>query len=237
MTNFEYTKAYETASSFVDVVYVNENDDYVVVELTNDFYKYKGVPAYAVSNLVGAGSVGTHYNTVFKPAYGPGEHLGEWLEVDEVQVPLNKPAGDVRKDLIVGTINVDNDLANVIAFPVAATLSANRDGAVAPTKEFSLNVFDQTVSGAPIADASTETKEFSLNIFDNAEDTGLYFEEDNEIGVKSIVVHFDLYGKKAKYKADSDDPYDALEELHEHLVRVSVKAKDVRPRKVVIKFD
>jgi hypothetical protein len=134
---------------------------------------------------------------------------------------------------------------NVYAFPggrletvrtetgLDSVLTLDSDG---PTREFSLNpvppVFDQSVSGAPIAVSDEPTKEYSLKALP---DVGIepVTEDDDSV---SIRVHFTLKGHEDnvyKYDADATNVDDAIEELHDY---VSLIGTTGRVKKVVVKF-
>lgn len=119
MTNFEYTKTFDVDSSLIDEVFYNANDNTVVLDVNNEMYRYSNVTLQAVEDLVNGkgynGSVGAHYNSLFKKTYGPGEDLGGWYVVDGIKVPVqNDWSGTaVPKAMTTNEARVDNNLPTV----------------------------------------------------------------------------------------------------------------------------
>jgi len=207
MTDFTYTKNFGTDSSFVDGVFYNENEKYAVVELADDYYLYENVSESDVADLVNAPSVGAHYNTVFKKAHGPGEHLGSWSGVDFEWVPAAHGTGTTPKDL------------------------------TEPTKEFSLQAFANhhglEVNGTTEAVAST--KEYSLAEIPVTDVAGPEKIEAGT-GVTSTVF-FTIEGiddKVFEFESDKDDIDPAVGEVHEYVKRLGVVGRVV---KVVFEFE
>jgi hypothetical protein len=210
---FTFTEVYDDLdSSFVEAVYYNglTKDAYVVLDPADGWgsnvYRYTSVPPEAVEALVNAYSIGSYYNTNFKSTYGPAGAIGKFYPQDFVKkAPLS----------IVGTS----------PSTVADT-----------TKEFSLGpVFDPTVSGAPLADASTEpTKEFPLTLVDDTEDD----DYDVDLNVEKTVVHFVLNGRKSKFVCSDNtvDIQSALDDFAGVAARLGLDFAEVTPTKVVFKF-
>lgn len=207
---FNYTKAYQVSSSIIEGAYFNENDNSVVLDVSNTLYRYSGVTESDVATLVYGGddgSVGGYYNSSFKKEFGPADKLGYWydlvakrVEVDKAQTTPTTPKGLFTTD---DTVVISNE-----------------------TKEYSLNS-EPTEHTEPSEGVSDEpTKEFSLNL--DAVDSS----DEDEV---KITVHFTLdeYDKKFKFVANSDDPYAAVDELRAHVNSFGATGK---VSKVVIKF-
>ncbi len=225
---FAYTKEFSVSSSLIDSAWYNENDETLVLDVDDELYRYSGVPGEAVSALVrggDTGSVGAHYNRVFKKAFGPGEHLGFWDTVEPVWVHVikNTPTPTTPKGLVDISFN---DVVDAVD---------NYLDSQAPTKEFSLNSEPTVVKFDPplVVDVSEPTREFALSFDEGAPSVAEVEGLDN---VKAIVVHFTLSGDKVyKYKArTSHNVEDAIEELNDYVSLVGAKG---RVRKVVVKFD
>lgn len=132
MNDFTYTREFNVSSSLVEGVFYNANDNYVVLDLNDNFYRYNDVSEDDVTNLITASSVGSYYNLDFKHKFGPGEYVGHWDDVDYDYEPVLHGTGTTPKDFT----------------------SADK---VEPTKEFSL----QNPAVASAVD-STKTNEYSL---------------------------------------------------------------------------
>lgn len=191
----EYTKSFSVSSTLVDGIYFNENENYVIIDLNDELYKYDNVTADDVAALVrgDAGSVGAYYNKYFKAKFGPGTHLGEWDDWDLESVPVNKETPGTPKDLT--NLNVD---------------------AFAPTKEYSLADISTPITNG------VSTKEYSLAEIPstNGVDAGnegttttVYFTLD---GVE---------GKVFEFNASAVDTYDAVDELNEYVSRIGTRGK------------
>lgn len=236
--SFEFTKEFDVSSSLIDSVYFNENDKTVVLDVNDELYRYSNVSEGDVSALVRGGtgslrdgSVGAYYNRTFKTTFGPGEHLGYYEDFDPEQVSVRKdqsvpttPKGLVDAPTL-SVVRGENSRDSVLTVAPGGFVSAPADE---PTKEFSLSVFDNTVSGAPVAVSDEPTKEFALTV---VEDDAAPVRE----GV-SVTVHFRLEDsdKKYKYKAEASDVYDAIEELNQYMLKVGARGDVV---KVVTKFE
>lgn len=211
----EYTKIIDPDSSLVDGIYFDENENSVVLDLDNDLYLYEGVSAEDVAALAAGdnGSVGAYYNKVFKHKFGPSEPIGSYLEWDFELVPVNKDAAGTPKGLTYPT-------------PSAATVSSV--AVDVPTKEYSL----QTVRGENERTSvlvGGETKEYSLAEIAKPGVT-------TSDGV-STTVEFTLDGVSEKvytYEANTDDVYDAVEELHAYVSRMGATGK---VKRVVVDFE
>lgn len=221
LDTFDYTKEFVVSSSLIDSVHFNENDGTVVLDVNDELYRYSGVNGQDVSALVRADSVGAHYNKVFKPTFGPAEHLGYWDDLEPNLVP-------VEKDQSVPTTPKGLYLVDGSEAPEVD----------APTKEYSLSVFDNTVSGAPlrVVEGSDEepTKEYSLSFEDEAPEVSA---AEGIEGVREIVVHFtlDSFDRKFKFTAEGATSVEgAIEELNDYVSKMRATG---RVRKVVVKFD
>lgn len=217
MTDFEFTRVYDSGddykdSSYVQAVYHNENEDFVVVDLDGTYYKYNNVPADAVADLVSAYSVGAHFNTDFKTTYGPSEELGEWFDVTEYAVPANKNTPGTPKGLVDAT-NTSGFEYNLNRFDI----KTNQD----------VKVFD-AVESNDVFGGTEPTKEYSLTLPDDAA-----VEVDDDI---RVTVHFTLDGfdKKYKYVAKATDVNEAVEELNDYVASFGATGK---VRKVVVNFE
>ncbi len=242
MTDNEYTKEFSGfSSSLIDEVLFNENDDTVILDVNDWMYRYSGVKHVDVADLVSADSVGGYYNTYFKEKFGPGEKLGFYSEVEVILVPVKKDQSvpTTPKNLVEASgmrvVNINNYGK---AVPTAAgdyahlSVVPDREGpAEATTREYSLNVFDQSVSGAPVATSDEPTKEYSLNL------PGLSVVADDDVLDLTFVVHFTLKGVDGKYKfvaEYAETVEDAIEELHTYVSRMGASGK---VKKVVVKFN
>lgn len=99
--DFKYTKAYYPDSSWVHVVYFNENDNTAVLDLYDKFYRYTGVNTADVAALVGADSVGEYYNSEFSRRFGPAEFLGNRNDLEWDIEPVRKETAGTAKGLTV----------------------------------------------------------------------------------------------------------------------------------------
>ena len=242
MTDFEFTRVYESGddykdSSYVQAVYHNENEDFVVVDLDGTYYQYNNVPADEVADLVSASSVGSYFNTDFKPAYGPSVELGEWFEVNEYAVPVTKNTPGTPKGL------EDNRAVSgrgSFTFTPVANPDKDRYGDGKPmfvdagtTTEYDLNRFDTPLESHDVFEGDDEepTKEFSLNLPEPEQSIGAPAGESHR-----VIVHFTLDGQSKKYKYDATalSVEDAIEELNTVVGQFKAKGK---VRKVVVKFD
>lgn len=98
--DFTYTKeASDAASSLVEGIFYNENDQTMVVDLNDSLYQYTGISEQVFSDFVAADSLGAHYNTVVKVNYGPADYLGNYDDLDWNRVAVNtKPTADVTSN-------------------------------------------------------------------------------------------------------------------------------------------
>jgi hypothetical protein len=141
MTDFTYTEEWYPKSSLVEGVFFNANENFVVLDLNDEIYRYDDVTRDDVKKMLDADSVGSYYNLYFKQQHGPSEHLGEYDEVDWEKVPVeNKPTKEFS---LSGTISADNVVEGNF-----------------PTKEFSL----QPIQSVSVEDDSdvTSTVFFTL---------------------------------------------------------------------------
>lgn len=117
---FKYTEHFAPNSSWVDDIYYNDKESFVVFDLDDSLYRYENVTRDEVVKAAEADSPGTYFNTVWKKTYGPGHYLGEYDEIDFL--PDRTPA-EVSGPTLVGK---DFD-------STAVTKDLDE-----PTKEFSL---------------------------------------------------------------------------------------------------
>lgn len=242
MDQFYYTKSFETSSAVVDTAYYNENTGEVLLDLNDKMYLYQNVPSEAVALLVRGGehgSVGRHYNEVFKPAFGPAEHLGWYDDVETFQVVKEKtdttaptPKGLYTTPDSIRISMADSAYAGSAVGPHLTVAADNSDA----TPEFSLNVFDHSVSGSPVTVEDEPTREFSLNLVtdeDEADTSG-----EDPYGVSKVVVHFtlDAYSDRVfKFVAvDSKTVEGAIGELNAYVSKMGATGLI---KKVVVKFD
>lgn len=201
MNDFTYTEEFYVVSSLIDSVYYNANDRTAVLDVNDRIYRYSDVDRDDVEALANGrdsnGSVGAHYNRVFKTKYGPGEYLGDYDEVDYDIVPVEgKPTPkDLREDN-------SPEPSNRFAFVSEGS-----------TTEWSLGTPDT-------ASTATATKEYSLTLPEPASVV-----EDSD--VESVVVTFTLEGfdREFEYEANSSDLTDAVEELHNHVKAFGAKGR------------
>lgn len=64
------TQRHAVNSSFVNEVHYDPENRTATVHLKAGSYRFSDVPELDVKNLVGAGSVGTHFNKIFKAKHG-----------------------------------------------------------------------------------------------------------------------------------------------------------------------
>jgi hypothetical protein len=212
MNSFEYTNSYDSIeSTLVDTVYENVNDKSVVVLLkdgnfTGNFYRYTDVDPSHLVALVEANSVGAAY-TPFKQAYGPGENLGNFWDVDEFDVP-------VKKDFNSTPVNKE---WGGIGEGTIVSANAMRDMVTnSPTKEFSLTTIPSLV---------VETKEYDLSVIKDADKT-----------TYAHTVHFVLNNQdnKYKFKTEAVDVDSAIRNLNDHISAFNAAG---RVTKVVVHFE
>lgn len=184
---FEYTKAYDVTSSLVEGVYYNENDQTLTLDLNDEYYRYSNVSPADVGRLVEQPSVGSYFNRQFKHAFGPGEYLGTWVEVNEVCVPVTKDTPGTPKGLEDQTATYDlNRFENVDAFTTDTT----------PTKEYSLE--DPETPVATRDDVAVSVA-FTLEGFDKE----FFYDAkaDNvEDAVEELHAHVSAFGAKGKVR-------------------------------------
>lgn len=198
--DFTYTKNISVDSALVDDIYVNENENYVVLDLNDEMYLYLGVPEDAISALARGegygGSVGRHYNYVWKGKYGKGEHLGNYDDVDFTRVAKVPAAVGSPKGL--SEPNVVNAYSGGSVSTIPTPYATERQGNPGETREFSL------VTPEPVAPVKAE-------------------------GVTSTV-YFTLNGSNGTYEFPSDKTTveDAIAEVNEFVSRVRGSGKVVK---------
>jgi hypothetical protein len=208
---FTYTDLHdELDSSFVEAVYYNaDTKDAVVVLDSNN--GYTGSEAYRYT------SVPPQAVEDLVNAFSVGSYYNTNFKT------VYGPAGHLGKFYPQDFVKADDNVTEV-------------DFGSDATKEYSLGpVFDPTVSGAPLADASTEpTKEFPLTLVEDEAD-----EDDEEVFVAKTTVHYVLNERKGKFVCEDDttDVQDALDEFGEVITRLGLKSSEVKPTKVVFKFE
>lgn len=86
MSYIEFTEARDTASSAVEALYFNENDNTLIIDWNDELYRYSGVNRQEYEKVLNGtgfgGSVGRAASAL-KQKYGPGEHLGDYDDVDD----------------------------------------------------------------------------------------------------------------------------------------------------------
>lgn len=107
MTAFPYTREWvgegeDFDSSFVWAVYHNANENKAAVTLEGGTYIYSNVVAGDVEALVKADSVGSYYNTTFKPAFGPSTGPLTWYDFDEYPVEIEGDKAEATKEFSLG---------------------------------------------------------------------------------------------------------------------------------------
>lgn len=86
MDSFEYTEYFYPNSSWIEGIYFNANTGEAVLDLNDELYLYPDVDRDEVAALAFAESPGAYYSTVFKPNFGPAEHIGNYDDVDSYKV-------------------------------------------------------------------------------------------------------------------------------------------------------
>lgn len=154
--NFDFTDEYVVDSELVDEIHYNANDQSLAIEFTSDVYFYENVPQSEVAALAAGeqydGSVGRHYNFIFKHNYKANKKMN-WSEVDYNRV--NRATADATTDK-----GLDFDTADepTKEFSLASQPVGNSDGpslhvvADLPTTEYSLQPVGGRVAAATNGD-------------------------------------------------------------------------------------
>lgn len=95
---FEYTHNFHAMSDLTPEVHYNANTRDLMVNLdpaddaeTDVLYVYHNVPQAVFDEFRNADSKGAFYNRVIKRTYGPGDLLGDYLDIEEIEVSVNEP--------------------------------------------------------------------------------------------------------------------------------------------------
>lgn len=204
MTTVTYTHHTDNfTSEVVDEIFYNEKTKELAVVLndTENVYKYTGVPVHVWNAFAQSVSKGYFYNKLVKAQYGPADNLG-WAdgvifeEAGEAQV-YHIHAGNAvgtPKGLRTTPSTKDSTSASVLAFPLKAesttapvkqkaTAEVKFDDAVSTDVVFNLGGADATTT----FDDATTVSEAVAEITKIAEMLGL----GQALAIKSVTVNFE----------------------------------------------
>lgn len=165
-------------SSVIRTIIFNahNNEAYVVMHDGNT-YRYSDVGRGAYQNFVKAESAGAHYNTHFKKAYGPAEHMGNYSDLSgrwtkNPYHALTAKALTYADDAVVDGVSLNEALTETNEtnyFPLtvntldATALAVTTNSANIVTSPSRKHVVHFDVVGAAVNDRTYTTEAGSVN--------------------------------------------------------------------------